>query len=258
MDTLYLTTEKPPDAKPPVPWGVAEALAMYVAFWVAQLVMGAGVGIWYGIAHHSGPDVPLMPPGWALTSSSALGQVAVLILIWAMIRISYGLPFTNGIRWEGSKRGIKTALLAGLALPVINSVSTLIFAPPDPAEIPLIKMISTPLDLAVFSVFAIAVAPLVEELLFRGWMYPAFEKKMGPVAAVVVTTLLFAAPHIFQLGSYAFGVVLIGFLGIATGILRARTGGVAAPFVCHLLYNVILVLMEVAGRVSGHGPGGMP
>jgi len=240
-------------ADQPVPWGIAEAFSVWFLFLVIQLIAGVVVGLVYGIAHHSTFNNIKMPTGWVLTLSSVFSMCTILFLLWAMLRISYRLPFREGIRWAGSKEKNREALLVGLLISTANMIFTILFPPVNPEKVPLYEIIKTPTDLAVFAIFAVTVAPIGEELLFRGWMYPAFRKKMSAWAAILVTTALFAAPHAFQLGEYKMGIVLVGLLGLVNGILREKTGGVKAPFMCHLAYNSVLVIMEILSRVRVMG-----
>jgi len=237
----------------PVPWSIPEALVLWLVFPGVQLVTSVVVGVVYGVSSgFTGGGIPDIP-GWMLIISSATGHVVTIILLWATVRISFRMPFLEGIRWSGKRSLLKLAVAAGIATAVLNGSFTFLFPPPDTAEIPMLKMLSTWTDLAVFSAFAIIIAPFVEEFLFRGWIYPAFEKRLGVVCAVLITSTLFAAPHLLQLGSYRIGALLVGFMGAVTCILRAVTGGVRAPYFCHLAYNVFIVIMEVLNRAGAVG-----
>ncbi len=240
-------------ANEPVPWTIPEALVLWLVFPGVQFVVSVLIGVVYGASSAFTPGEMPDIPGWALIIGSATGHVVTIIVLWGIIRISYRMPFLEGIRWHGKKNLLKLAVGLGIATAVLNGAFTLLFPPPDTAEIPMLEMLSTWTDLAVFSVFAIVLAPFVEEFLFRGWIYPAFEKKLGVVWAVLITSALFAAPHLLQLGSYKIGVLLVGFMGAVTCILRAVTGGVRASYFCHLAYNIFIVMMEVLNRAGALG-----
>lgn len=240
-------------AERPVPWSIPEALLLWLVFpgvqFFSSLLLGVVVGMSSGFTAGGMPDIP----GWMLIISSAAGHVATIILLWTIIRVFYRMPFLEGIRWGGKKNLIKLSVGLGIATAVLNGAFTFLFPPPETAEIPMLEMLATRTDLTVFSVFAIVIAPFVEEFLFRGWIYPTFEKKLGVVWAVLITSALFAAPHLLQLGAYKIGVLLVGFMGAVACILRAATGGVRAPYFFHLAYNVFLVLMEVLNRAGTTG-----
>ena len=101
---------------------------------------------------------------------------------------------------------------------------------------------------------AFATAPLVEELIFRGVLYPALQRAIGMVAAVAIVTVLFAGIHVFQYYDN-FGVVaVITMLSLSLTLLRARTGRLLPSFVIHLVFNGLqaayLILQPFVGKSS--------
>lgn len=87
--------------------------------------------------------------------------------------------------------------------------------------------------LAVFS------APLVEEIVYRGVLYPSFARKWGAAVGVSVATLLFALVHVPQYwGSWA-AITTIVLLSLVLTLLRAWTGSVLPGIATHLVYNGI-------------------
>src|SRR5450759_1699301 len=58
------------------------------------------------------------------------------------------------------------------------------------------------------------VAPVAEEVLFRGFMVTAWERSNGPRAAIVHAALLFAAAHVLLVGGDNFGqAATLAFVG---------------------------------------------
>lgn len=103
--------------------------------------------------------------------------------------------------------------------------------PDDRFDQPLSGLI---LALALF--VTIIVGPLVEELLFRGFMYRGLESSLGTVATVLITGVTFGLVHAL----YGYGwdhVAGSAFFGLVLGLLRWLTGGITASFVCHALGN---------------------
>lgn len=107
----------------------------------------------------------------------------------------------------------------------------------------------------LFVAMAVFVAPLVEETLFRGYLYPMFARSFGIGPAIVLTGILFGLMHGAQLG-WTWGLVaMLTMVGIVLTLVRARTGTVFASFLMHLGYNT---LISVAAVVSTHGFTKMP
>lgn len=91
-----------------------------------------------------------------------------------------------------------------------------------------------PLWIALFVVLAVVMAPLTEELLFRGWLYTALRAKIGVIAGVLVTAVLFALAHWEKSHLYALAVFPVG---LALGFFRERTGSLMASMTFHAVYN---------------------
>ncbi|MGB2601579.1 MAG: CPBP family intramembrane glutamic endopeptidase [Candidatus Omnitrophota bacterium] len=87
------------------------------------------------------------------------------------------------------------------------------------------------------------VAPFVEEVVFRGFLYPAFNKYMGILPSVIITSLLFTFAHYPQIReSYTFMVALFT-LSIIITYVRAKTGSTWMAIIMHQVYNLVTVGM---------------
>ena len=87
--------------------------------------------------------------------------------------------------------------------------------------------------------FAIAIlAPVVEELVFRGMLQTSLMNHMPPYAAIAIASLIFGAIH-FQ--PYAFPVLAL--LGAAFGYLYYATGSLRVNIAAHVLNNSAALLL---------------
>jgi len=96
-----------------------------------------------------------------------------------------------------------------------------------------------PLYLKVYLAFlAVAVAPFVEELLFRGVALPAFAKQVRLLPAIALVSLLFAAIH-FSIPA------LLPLFVIATAFALAYllSGSLLVPIVMHIAFNSVSLVM---------------
>lgn len=101
----------------------------------------------------------------------------------------------------------------------------------------------SPLVLGLMAFAAAIVAPICEETVFRGYLYPVAKRFSGPWAGALCTALVFGAAH----GSLAallplciFGLVLVG--------LYELTGSIWAPMAVHFLFNGATVAIQLAAR----------
>lgn len=99
----------------------------------------------------------------------------------------------------------------------------------------------------LFMAMAVLVAPLVEETLFRGYLYPLFARSFGVAPGIIVTGLLFGLMHGTQLGWTWELVGVLVFVGIVFTLVRARTGSVFASYLMHLGYNSLISCFAILG-----------
>jgi membrane protease YdiL (CAAX protease family) len=91
---------------------------------------------------------------------------------------------------------------------------------------------------------AAVVAPICEEVVFRGYLYPAVKSFVGPWMSALCTALMFSAAH----GSVSALVPLFIF-GLALAALYEFTGSIWAPMAAHFLVNAATVASLIAIRV---------
>ena len=93
----------------------------------------------------------------------------------------------------------------------------------------------------ILAVLSLAiVAPITEEIIFRGFMYPVFSSIIGRWASVFLISILFAAVHAPQMqGSYE-SLPVIFAVGLLLTWQRARTGSTLYTIGLHALYNFSL------------------
>jgi membrane protease YdiL (CAAX protease family) len=100
------------------------------------------------------------------------------------------------------------------------------------------------MDVLILVAFtAVIVAPICEEVVFRGYIYPALKRFSGPWVGALVTALFFSAAH----GSLAALLPLFIF-GLVLVFLYEWTGSIWAPIAAHLLFNGATVALQMLIR----------
>jgi membrane protease YdiL (CAAX protease family) len=97
--------------------------------------------------------------------------------------------------------------------------------------------------LALAAIVAVVVAPISEELLFRGFLQPALGRWTGRWMAIVLGAAFFAVAH---MDLYAVPALLV--LGIALGYVYDRTRSLAAPVALHMAFNGMTLISVFAFR----------
>jgi membrane protease YdiL (CAAX protease family) len=137
-------------------------------------------------------------------------------------------------------------LFAGVALSIVLAVFEFVLRLPVPKNPPMDRFFQTARDAWIVVGFGTLVAPLMEELFFRGFLYPVLARRLGMYATIFITALGFGMIHFYEYGS-SWGPVLIIFLvGIVLTTIRALTRSVAACILTHLAYNATLFSAMVA------------
>jgi membrane protease YdiL (CAAX protease family) len=154
------------------------------------------------------------------------------------------LTIWAALRWNPPRQ--KRAFLGvGAVLAVLFAIASQYL--PVPHGLPIEQAFSSTSSAYITAVFGIAVAPLFEEIYFRGLLYPVFVRgfrRSGPTMAValsVTTTAgLFALLHGSQL-EFAWAPMLVVFsVGVVLTLVRSQTRSLAASWMVHLCYNTTL------------------
>jgi membrane protease YdiL (CAAX protease family) len=179
---------------------------------------------------------------------TVLAQVLAYLLILAfMVSIVKRVPsrdFWQGIRWNWPKNWSTYALAGVLLSLALQGIAHFL---PIPKQLPMDQFFRTPGEAWALTLFGVTFAPLLEELFFRGFLYPVLARRLGVAMAVLATAAGFSFIHAPQLGR-AWGPVLVIFLvGLALTLTRALTKSVAAGLIMHVAYNATLSILLFVG-----------
>jgi membrane protease YdiL (CAAX protease family) len=86
----------------------------------------------------------------------------------------------------------------------------------------------------------VAVAPVVEEVFFRGLLFRAVEDGVGRRWAVVFSSLGFLLFHLVQSQWRVADIIFYLFFATSVGWLRAWSGSLWPGWVAHVIYNLII------------------
>lgn len=93
----------------------------------------------------------------------------------------------------------------------------------------------------VFSIVsACIVAPIAEEILYRGVLFRSLGNRLGILPGAILSSVIFAAVHFYGL----YGFVSVAVFGFACAMLYAATGSLASVIILHALYNLSIKLPE--------------
>lgn len=177
-----------------------------------------------------------------LLSLSLIVNILTCFYVFYIIRVEYGLPVTS---LGFTTRNWKSDIIIGLkhyliVLPVIiiagivvDFVLRMFGIAPEQQDI--INKILNEDSLGVLAFmffFGMLAAPVVEELLFRGFLQSAVRTTFGKLKAILISGFLFALIH---LNAHVFLQIFI--LGLLLAYLFEKTGSLIAPITVHVCHN---------------------
>jgi len=96
------------------------------------------------------------------------------------------------------------------------------------------------------ALFASIFGPIAEEVLFRGFIYPAIKKKTGTFWAMMITSFVFSILH-----AHIVGILPIMVLGLLLVYLYEKTGSLLPSVIVHVIHNLSAFIMVLIIRGIG-------
>ncbi len=239
---------------------------------ISQLVVGVAALAYYSTSHHlsqrqirrlfeSDPKL--------IVGTNVLWFALILLFLYVTLSVLPNLPFWRSLGWRRldanpltgkGKPWMYFLSGSGLSLFVIIASSRV----KNAEHVPIQEMFKSRSAVMMLMSMAVLVAPLVEETIFRGYLYPVFARivsglaqsfgmdspsaiRTGVLTSILTTGVLFGLMHAPQLG-WTWGLVsLLILVGVIFTFARAWTGTVFASFLLHLGYNSMLAVLTILG-----------
>ena len=226
------------------PWTILEVVALALA----TLVVVSASLVLVALAAHRWiaprePWLELAKQPEVVVLAQVLAYCLVFVLMYWLAGARGGRP-RDTLHWNWPQHWA-IFLWYGIAL----SIGLQLFAHlmHMPKTLPIDQFFETPREAWLLSIFGITLAPLMEELFFRGFLYPVLVRRMNILTAILLTGIAFGAIHGAQL-MYSWGPVLVIVLvGIALTAVRAYTNSVGSTVLMHIGYNLTITVAMYYG-----------
>lgn len=96
-----------------------------------------------------------------------------------------------------------------------------------------------------FMVMAVVFAPVLEEVIFRGYFFYVLTRYRGQIFAAFFIAIVFALLHVEQYWGDWLAISMVALLGFILSFLRAWTKTSLATMVTHFFYNATMTLLPV-------------
>jgi membrane protease YdiL (CAAX protease family) len=179
-----------------------------------------------------------------------------LLLAWVVVTNLKKYSFRQTLGWDWGGFKIWHAFAITVAFFGLGIGFKFIFPEQENEMDKIIK--SSQAAVLLVALFATFTAPLVEEVVYRGILYSALQRKFGVILAVAFVTLLFAAIHVPQYsqnGVPDYGTItLLLLLSLVLTLIRVKTKNLLPCIVLHTVFNGIQsVLLVAQSFVPGAG-----
>jgi membrane protease YdiL (CAAX protease family) len=227
-------------------WGIPDAVVGWFVVYLLSSIWAVAV---LAITGHVGDDLDDVPLG--VVALAQLGLALGFFLVpWFVTRVKgNGVVADLGLRvrgadvWRGGLLGIvgQLALIPLLYWPLLELLDKDVDDLEGPAQT-LTDRANGPVDVLLLVLIVGVLAPVFEELFYRGLVQRSLLKRgLAPVVAVGITSLWFAATH-FQLLQLP-GLFLAGVL---FGTLAYRSGRLGPAIAAHVTFNMVTVISLLA------------
>jgi CAAX protease family protein len=227
-----------------IAWGVPDALLCWFAGYLAAIA----VSIPLLTSTEGDRDLTAFTFGLLLPAQT-LGHAAAIV--WVSRSKGRGKlrdDFGFGLRLADA-----SALLAGAAYQVALTLALLPLIQLTGREeaqelVRLAEENRSALLAAAIVVGAGVMAPVIEELLFRGLLLRALTRRLSPPAAVFVCALAFALAHVAGDPNALPALPALTTLGIVLGVVALRTGSLSRPILIHAGFNLAATAVALTAR----------
>jgi membrane protease YdiL (CAAX protease family) len=243
----------------PSPWllfATVFALARFIAVILGSVLQGITTSIG---ATPEGPLVQLI--GAILTAAIFIAVIRLTVVgTGAFSWREMGVRRFDGQAASDLVLGALTALPVIAVTAILAAVLVRIFGVVSPSPLPPTGQLS---GLLLQLVAGAVIAPVAEEIFFRGFALTAWQRSLGPGRAIVRATILFTIAHVVDIQGTGFAnalaLVAVGAgsrvpVAIVLGWLYVRRGSLWAPIGLHATFNaVLLVIAQLAYNAAPPG-----
>lgn len=194
-----------------------------------------------------------------LFGSNLIWYALIFLFLYVTLAVLRGAPFWKSLGWRPLRASVTgrskpwAYFLSGCGVAIFVALASSRVHTSD--NMPIQELFKSRSNAFLLMAMAVFVAPLVEETVFRGYLYPLFAKSFGVWTSILLTGVLFGLMHGTQLG-WSWGIVLLLVLvGVIFTFARAAAGTVLASFLLHLGYNSMIAVTTI---ISTHGFTRMP
>lgn len=235
----------------PSPYG------LWIATFVVMIFIAPNLLV-VGVAVASGALDEVLAGGIELSPAMMVVNLLVQLVLQMVVfglsllpLLAAGRPYN---RLWGPTRTTGAMVATGLAVGVgvaivaytVNAVAVLVSGTEDPVEQQLIQdALSGGLPLALVVLLAVVVAPVTEEVVFRGVLFRAMADRLNLGVGIVLSSAIFALIHIEVVVSQPLALLGLFTVGVLLALAYHLTGNLMVPILGHAVFNAVSLSLAV-------------
>lgn len=242
-----------------VPWDWIDLLLLvlisFCAIFCLSFLFSVGMGL-FGVSAAQMKNSAGVRNIFSVVVQIAL-DLFLLGYLAAQMRIRFRSPFWRTIGWrplemDGPSRALVYGAMAfaGILLQALVTAASSAFVPKR--QLPIQTVLEDPHASILFMLVAVLIAPLVEEIVFRGYIYPVIARTFGVSASILATGALFGLLHAPQLWGGWWQITLLILVGVIFTLVRAVSKTVVTSYILHTSYNSVQIIAWVVGTYGLH------
>ncbi|MGH8191569.1 MAG: lysostaphin resistance A-like protein [Rhodanobacteraceae bacterium] len=252
----------PPPRRPGI-WSGIGVVVLYLLLQLAVgLVFGIAIGLWQALKagfeaglQHRKPEIRAVVHA-AMTNPDTRVVLAVVTIAVAAAIVIAIVHHTWPAQWARAElpgfgvvasrdwRAYLAAVVLGVVVVVLGGLMTHLLAGKHPVHQDVSVLAGeVPLGMRLLlMLLAVGVAPIVEEVVFRGVLLSGLARRMPVAAAIIVSAIIFGCAHLPDFRFVWFPVPALILVGLVLGWLRVRTHSLWPSITMHATNNAMAVL----------------
>jgi uncharacterized protein len=233
------------------PWGFWATLGfsaiIFALFCAIQILV---VTIFVSLAKVQHPELDLEVYTKSLSSNGFCLAISEIVsgliciplpLLFTKLRKNISIKNYIGFREPLTREWVKWLLILAAFLFLSDAVSLLLHQPIAPPFMVDAYKTASFLPALLFAI--IIVAPIFEEIFFRGFLFQGIRySRLGPIGAIGITSFFWAVIH---LQYDVYGITTLFALGLLLGIARLKTGSIHLLMVMHSVTSLVATIEMV-------------
>ena len=172
---------------------------------------------------------------WIQVATVLPVHLLTLLVTWYVVTNFRQFRFRETLGWQsGGMRWWHYVIILVGFVAVMIAVGMLV---PEQENDLLRILKSSKWALYTIALLAVFTAPLVEEVVYRGILYSAFQRSIGTFAAVGMVTFLFALVHVPQYWPSYSTIFLLTLLSMILTLIRVYSGNLLPCIILHTMFN---------------------